>query len=442
MKSINTIFISCLALNLLTANAQNMQANINDWLATNTGKYFQWYQQLHTSPELSSQELNTSAFLKKQISGYGYTVIDSIGLHSFIGMLKNGDGPVVLYRTEMDGLPVKELTGLPYASVQTTQNNGKSVSVMHACGHDFHMSTWLSVAAFLSQNRKSWKGTVLFLAQSSEETAQGAKRILSSKNYQQLPTPDYCFAIHDNADLEAGKAGFCNQYAMAGVDMMNITIYGKGGHGAAPHKTIDPILLAAQFITEIQTIVSRNLSSNDPAVITVGAIHGGEIGNVIPNQVELKLTIRSFDQKARTIILNRIKTIGDNLARAAGLSDDKLPNYDLLDMTIPAVYNDPALGAKLKKTITTQIGPAAIKDLPPVMIGEDFGLYAGTGHLIPSYILWMGTQTEQRIKAFAQKNEELPTLHSSYFYPEYETALPASIRMVTVCLLEMLNSKK
>ncbi len=437
MRFLKQVLVYSLTLLVIASKAQSIKSPSSEWLKNNTEKCFDWYKYLHANPELSSQEERTSTYLKEIVSDFGYTIIDSLGLHSFAAVLKNGNGPVVLFRTDMDGLPVKESTGLPYASTQLVQQNGKSVSVMHACGHDFHMATWLSAAAILSQNRKSWSGTIIFLAQSAEEIAQGAKRVLSSNQYSKLPKSDFLFAIHDNSELEAGTAGFCNNYAMAGVDMMNITLYGKGGHGAAPHKTIDPILLAANFITELQSIVSRNLSSNDPAVITVGAINGGEIGNVIPNQVELKLTIRSFDQKAREIILNRIKAIGDNLARAAGLTDDKLPKYDLLDMTIPAVYNNPVMGEKLKKSIIQHIGASAVKEVPAVMIGEDFGMYSGLDHTIPSYIVWMGTQTKNKIDSFTQQKKDFPTLHSSYYYPEFEEALPASIKIVTACLFDL-----
>jgi len=313
---------------------------------------------------------------------------------------------------------------------------------MHACGHDIHMSSWLGTATLMSRIRKQWSGTLIFLAQSAEETGQGARKMIASPAFARLPKPDVQLAFHDNADLPSGQIGFCDGYSMAAVDMMNITIYGKGGHGAAPQQTIDPVLLSAQYITAIQSIVSRNLSSNDPAVITVGAIHGGTVGNIIPDQVQLKLTIRSFSAAARQTILDRLKTIGDNMAAGAGLPKEKWPQYELLDMSIKSVYNDPQLGARLRTVLSKERGDSSYTTVKPIMIGEDFGEYGQLPSKIPSYLLWIGTVSAER-KALAAKGEaELYSLHSSRFAPDYAATIPAAVKTMCVCILYLLSPAK
>jgi amidohydrolase len=346
---------------------------------------------------------------------------------------------VVLYRTDMDGLPVKEQTGLPFASQVMIQKGTETVPVMHACGHDILMSSWLTVARIMTELKKQWSGTLVLLAQSAEETGQGAKKAVASAAFSRLPKPDVQLAMHDHAELLAGVAGFCDEYALAAVDMMNITIRGKGGHGAVPQQAIDPVVLASQYVLAIQSVVSRNLSPNDPAVITVGAINGGTAGNIIPDQVVLKLTIRSYSAASRQLILERLKTIGDNLAIAAGLDKDHLPVFDLLDMTIPSVYNDPKLGARLRDVLDRSIGPNMVATVKPVMIGEDFGVYGQQATHIPSYLIWIGTVAPDRKVLAEQGKAELYTLHSSKFAPDYALAVPGAVRVMSVCLLDLMK---
>jgi hippurate hydrolase len=398
------------------------------------------YKRLHEFPELSTKEINTAAFLKTTISSFGYSIVDSLGYQSFAAVLKNGKGPVIMYRTDMDGLPVKEETTLPFASKATGIKDNETFPVMQACGHDIHMSSWLGLAKVMSQMKSDWKGTIIFLAQSAEETAQGAKGIVKSDNYKLLPKANYQLAIHDHAELQVGEVGFCDEYEMAAVDMMNITIYGKGGHGAAPQRCIDPVLLSAHYITEIQSIISRNLPPIESGVITVGAINGGTIGNVIPNQVVLKLTIRTFSQESRNIIMKRLKEIGDNLAKAAGLPETLLPKYDLLDMSIPSVYNNPELGKKLKDCFNKYIGIGSVVKIKPMMIGEDFSVYGQQTDSIPSYILWMGTLSAERKSKSIQANTEIPALHTSKFAPDYEQCIPRNVIMMSAAMLELFNN--
>ena len=431
-----TAVIISLYLIAVTAVAQKNAKSFQQQTTKDSLLYGQWYRHLHANPELSTMEEATAAYLKKTVTQWGYTITDSLGYHSFAAVLKNGDGPVIYYRTDMDGLPLKEQTGLPFASNATMKRGEELLPVMHACGHDIHMSVWLGIAKLMAEQRSSWKGTLVLLAQSAEETGQGAKRMITTANFQQLPKPTNLLAVHDHASLPAGTLGFCNGYMMAAVDMMNITIYGKGGHGAVPDQAIDPVLLAAQYVTAIQSIVSRNLSPNDPAVITVGAIQGGSAGNIIPDKVLLRLTIRSYSEASRAIILQRLKTIGDNLAIAAGLSSDKLPLYDLLDMSIPSVYNTPVFGDQLRTTVTQKHGALAVQQVQPVMIGEDFSVYGRYFKDTPAYLLWLGTAAQNSNAA------SLPSLHSPFFAPAYKETIAGGVQLIATCLTSLFTSVK
>ena len=413
-------------LGVSTTNAQTQKGYKID-----TTQLYSTYCFLHQNPELSGIEIETSSLLKRELLELGFTIVDSLGLNSFAGILKNGKGPTILYRTDMDALPILETTGVGFASTKIENSSGKQLPIMHACGHDFHMTTWLGVAKTLVTNKKKWKGTIILLAQSSEETGQGAKGIVKASNYAKLPSPNYQIAIHDTPDLMTGTFGFCDEYSMAAVDMFNITIHGRGGHGAEPFKTIDPILISANFIQEIQSIVSRNLAFNNPAVITVGAINGGTVGNIIPNSVELKLTIRTFSPENRNYILKRLEEIGNNLALAAGLNANELPTYELLDMSIPPVYNNPLLGERLQKSIINSSNSNTAVKVLPKMIGEDFGIYSNS-NTIPSYLIWTG------VKSPINTSENTSgLLHSSTFLPDYKCALPLTIEAVSNCLIDL-----
>lgn len=418
------------------SNAQRQSNLIDKLVNENTTTFFDTYKQLHSTPELSTKEINTAAFLKNTMKNYGFEIIDSLGFHSFAAVLKNGKGPTILYRTDMDGLPIKEETSLSFASKVKGKKDNVEVDVMHACGHDIHMTSWLGIAKILSNLKNEWKGTLVMLAQSAEETGQGAIKVVNSANFNIIPKANYQLAIHDHAELKTGEFGFCDEYAMAAVDMMNITIYGKGGHGAAPHNTIDPIVISAEFINALQTIVSRNLPPIEPAVITVGAINGGTVGNAIPDQVNLKLTIRSFSKTSRELILKRIKEIGDNLALSAGLGNDNLPKYQLLDVNVPVVYNNIALGNKIRSSIKNHFGDTAVVNVKPVMIGEDFGVYGQSLSNIPSYIIWAGTLN----KSLQNQQNTVYSLHSSHFQPDAEVAIPQTIKVMSNCLIDLFKN--
>lgn len=435
MKKISLVFFPLLCIS--TALFSQPGNSLSRELSRQAPSALELYKQLHRSPELSRNEENTSRLLKKQMLDLGFRIIDSLGYFSFAAVLSNGPGPVVMYRTDMDGLPVLEETGLSYASKATALRGDETLPTMHACGHDVHMSVWLTTAKVLHALRKSWSGTLVFIAQSAEESGQGAKAIINSPAFRQIPKPDYQLGMHSHYSLPSGTVGLCDGYALAAADMMNITIFGRGGHGAAPEKCIDPILIASQFVNQVQSIISRNLSSNDPAVITVGSFHGGTIHNVIPDRAELKLTIRTYSESSRSLVLERIKTIGDNLALAAGMSKDHLPKYELLDMSIPPVFNDAGLGNKIKDIITKEPAAGAFEYVKPVMIGEDFSYYRKAyDDKVPSYLLWMGTIGPER-KADPAAN--LPTLHSSKYYPDADKAIPDAVRIMSTSILGLLK---
>lgn len=394
------------------------------------------YKFLHSHPELSGKEINTAHFLKSTISELGYSIVDSLGFHSFAAILENGKGPVIMYRTDMDALPIIEETGAPFAPM-TKDLSTDPVVGMHACGHDLHMTTWLEVAEYMVKHKKTWKGTIVFLAQSSEETGQGARAVLSSKNFKKIPVFDYQLAFHNTPELVSGTVGFCDQYAFASVDMLNITIKGKGGHGAEPHKAVDPVLLSAYFITEAQSIISRNLPPNDPAVITVGAINGGTVGNVIPSEVTLKLTIRSYSRESRTVIFQRLKEIGNGLAAGAGLDSSSFPIYDLLDMSIPPVFNNPEIGKILKDVMHANQIPTAAMSLK--MIGEDFGVY-GQELNNKSYMLWIGTRADDQEKCHETHSCIYPKLHTSSYLPDYKSTIPVASKAMSSAILRLFKT--
>ncbi len=395
------------------------------------------YKYLHSHPELSGEEINTATYLKSALSKAGFTIIDSLGFHSFAGILYNGKGPTVMYRTDMDALPIVEETGSTFSPSATIQSD-KPISRMHACGHDFHMTTWLEVAEDLVKKKDTWKGTVIFIAQSSEETGQGAKAVVSSENFKKLPKADCQIAFHNTPELKSGTVGFCDGYAFAAVDMMNITVKGVGGHGAEPFRAVDPVLLSAYLVTELQSIVSRNLPPNDPAVITVGAIHGGTVGNIIPAQVELKLTIRSYSEASRKKILQRIEAIGNGLAASAGLDSSNYPTYTLLDMSIPSVYN----AADMGKTLFTALKNSNLQTsvMTSKMIGEDFGVYSASLN-IPSYMLWIGTTSSDESVCPDHEGCDVPKLHTSEYFPDYTVALPLAVKAMSTSIMTLLTTR-
>jgi len=409
------------------------------------------YKGLHRSPELSYQEEKTSELVARHLEDYGFEVTRHLGRYrdqaetafGVVGVLKNGEGPTVMVRTDMDGLPVDEKTGLDYMStVKVRTERGVETGVMHACGHDVHMSVFLGTAKVLSENRDAWKGTLVLIGQPAEERGAGALAMLNDGLYERFPRPDYALALHVSADLPAGKIGYRPGFVLASVDSVDIRVRGMGGHGAYPHRTKDPIVLASQIVLALQTIVSRTVSPLDPAVVTVGSIHGGAKHNVIPDFVDLQLTVRTYKPEVRKVVLDSIRRIAAGTAKAAGIPDELAPVVKISEGEYtPSTYNDPGLVQRLVPVWKSELGDANVVEVDPVMAGEDFSRYRLNDE-IPTCIFWLGAVNPERVTAASQDGgEPLPPLHSSQFAPDPKPTLRTGIRAMTATVLEILGKQ-
>lgn len=403
---------------------------------------FELYQHFHTHPELSSHEEKTSARMAAELRVIGFEVTEHVGGFGVVAVLKNGAGPTILVRTELDALPVKELTGLAYASTaRTTNDAGAEVDLMHACGHDIHMTVMIGTARALVKSKARWSGTLVFIAQPAEETGTGAKAMLADGLFTKFPKPDYCLALHDNAELPAGSVAANEGFVMANVDSVDITIRGVGGHGAYPHKTKDPIVLAAETVVALQTIVSREVKPGEPAVITVGSIHGGTKHNIIPDEVKLQLTVRSYSDAVRAQLLAAIERVTRGVAMTAGLPEDRLPIVKVDSDYTPALYNDPALTRRLAAVFKTSLGEASVLAFAPTMGGEDFSEFGRTKEKVPICSFWLGAVKAEAVAASQATGKPLPSLHSSLFAPVPEPTIKTGITAMTAAVLELAAKK-
>ncbi len=401
------------------------------------------YKYLHAHPELSFMEKNTGARIADELQKAGFAVTKNFGGYGVVGVLKNGDGPVILVRADMDGLPVKEETGLPYASTVVSKDaEGNEVSVMHACGHDVHMSVLVGTARVLAGMRDKWQGTLVFVGQPAEEKGGGAVAMLKAGLYEKFPRPHYALGLHASAALPAGSIGTREGPALANVDMLDIVIHGSGGHGAYPHTTKDPIVLAAQTIMALQTIVSRELSPMETAVVTVGSIHGGTKHNIIPDDVTLQLTLRSYTDEAREKTVAAIRRITRGLAVAAGIPEEKYPELIFRDTFVPVTYNDPELTRNLHAVFAAQIGAENTHTVNPVMAGEDFSQYGRQEPKIPISIFWLGTVDPRTYAKAKAKGLGLPSLHSSKFAPAPEPTIKTGVAAMSAAVVSLLKTNK
>lgn len=398
------------------------------------------YEDLHQNPELSYKEFETAKKLSILLGDLGYEVTEGVGGNGVVASLKNGPGKTVLIRADMDGLPVKEKTGASYASKKKSTNQvGQEVFTMHACGHDIHMTVLLGTAEYLIQNKEKWSGHLILVLQPAEEVSGGARNMIKDGLFKKWPRPDFNLALHVSADIQAGKIGYLPGWAMANVDSVDILVRGIGGHGAYPHKTIDPIVLSAQIITNLQTIVSREISPIEPAVITVGSIHGGTKHNVIPNEVKLQLTLRSYTDEVRNKTINSIKRISRALAEAAGVPKELYPIVSLKDEYTPAVFNNPALVDKLQASFEKSIGIENITKTSPVMGGEDFGMYGREEPIIPTALFWLGAVNKSVYEKAKKDNITLPSLHSDLFLPDAKPAINTGVLAMTNAAIDLFN---
>lgn len=401
------------------------------------------YSDLHAHPELSLMEEKTAAKLAAELRAVGFEVTEKFGGHGIVGVLKNGPGPTLLVRADLDGLPLLEETGVPYASTtRVTDLAGKEVPTMHACGHDLHMTIFTGTARQLAAHRDRWSGTLVFVGQPAEERGIGARAMLKAGLYQKFPKPDFALAVHDSATLPAGTIGILEGFNWANVDTAEITVRGAGGHGAYPHATKDPIVLAARIVTTLQTIVSRETRPLDPAVVTVGSIHGGTKSNIIPDEVKLSLTLRSYSETVRRHTIDAVKRICRGEAIAAGLAEDRMPIVEILEGEFtPASYNDPALTRRVRNVLTPWLGAERVVGIDPEMGGEDFGQFGRTAEKVPICMFRVGAVDPVKFAESQRTGAPLPSLHSSKFAPLPEPAIKTGVTALTAAALDLLAKK-
>jgi hippurate hydrolase len=407
------------------------------------------YKDIHSHPELSWHEEKTSALVAKELRAAGCEVTENFGkyenpnlkCYGVIGIMKNGAGPRVMVRTDMDALPVHEETGLPYASKVVTKNDeGKDVPVGHMCGHDAHMSAFIGTARALQRGKDQWSGAIMFVAQPAEETGNGARALLRGGLYDRFGKPDFALGFHDKADLQTGHIGVTPGYTYANVDSVDVTVRGVGGHGAYPHKTKDPVVLAAEMINAWQTIASRENNPLDPIVVTVGSIHGGTKHNIIPDEVKMQLTVRTYKSDVRERVLSAIDQIAKGIATAAGVPPDRAPIVMVLkDQFTPATYNNPDLTKRLVEVWKKAIGPGNVEIVDPTMGGEDFSEYSLPDHSIPAVDFHIGAVDPDKIAQFKKEGKELPSLHSTKFAPVPEPTIRIGIIGMTSAVLELMK---
>ena len=399
------------------------------------------YKDLHANPELSYQEFETSEKLANLLESIGYEVTRNVGGNGVVALLKNGNGKNIMFRADMDGLPVEEKTGARYASQKKVTNlDGEEVFTMHACGHDVHMTVLIGVAEYLFENKSEWQGNLILVLEPAEEVSGGARNMIKDGLFTRFPRPDYNLAFHVNAGMQTGKVGFLPGWAMANVDSVDITVRGIGGHGAYPHTTKDPIVIAANIVTQLQTIVSRQIAPTDPAVVTVGSIHGGTKHNVIPNEVKLQLTLRSYTDEVRNETISSIKKIVKGSAISAGLSEENYPVIEIKDEYTPAVFNNPSLVEKIQKSFVKSLGEENVIKVSPVMGGEDFGMFGRVEPIIPTALFWLGAVNTKVYEKAQKEDLILPSLHSDLFLPDAEPAIATGVKAMTSAILDLYKS--
>jgi hippurate hydrolase len=429
----------CLVISALTYAVPNKTHSNDKYVQAAMPELMMLYKDLHQSPELSSVEFNTAKKLAKISRELGFDVTEKVGGTGVVAVLKNGKGPTVLIRADMDGLPVKEQTGLSYASkVTTTTEEGLQAHVMHACAHDTHMSSWIGAAKLLSSNKKNWSGTLVMILQPAEERGRGAKDMIADGLYKRFPKPDYALAFHNSASLKAGVIGYTPGFTFANVDSVNILVKGVGGHGAYPHATKDPIVLGSRIVGALQTLVSRELNPQDPAVVTVGSFQSGTKHNIISDQALLLLTVRSYSDETRQTLLDGIARIAKGEGIAMGLPEQLLPVVTVKDEFTPATYNEPDFTKKMARLFTAELGKERVIEVPAVMAGEDFGRYYKADKTIKSMIFWVGGVPHDKWASAQKTGDGLPSLHSPFWAPDAERVISTATQAMNSAVLTIL----
>jgi amidohydrolase len=443
------VLLSAVCLWLLFAVSGSAQATPQSIADAELPSLLMIYKGIHTHPELSMHEERSAAIVAKELKAAGCEVTERVGKYEksgatcfgLVGVMKNGAGWIVLVRTDMDALPVHEETGLPYASAVMTKNEeGKEIPVMHACGHDAHMAMFIGVARVLARMKDRWHGTILFVGQPAEETGNGARALLRAGLYEKFGKPDFALGFHDKADMQTGHIGVTEGYTYANVDSVDVTVRGVGGHGAYPHKTKDPIVLAAEMINAWQTIASRENNPLDPIVVTVGSIHGGTKHNIIPDEVKMQLTVRTYKADTRERVLAAIDQIARGCAMGAGIPPDRAPIVSVnRDQFTPATYNNPDLTKRLVAVWKNSLGNENVEIVDPTMGGEDFSEYSLPDHSIPAVDFHVGAVAPEKIAESKKSGTPLPSLHSSKFAPVPEPTIRTGIIAMSAAVLELMK---
>jgi amidohydrolase len=416
---------------------------VADRIAADMPALMTLYRDLHAHPELSLQEKATATKLARLVKPLGFTVTEGVGGHGVVAVMKNGPGPVLLIRADMDALPVTEKTGLPFASkVRATTRDGVESGVMHACGHDTHMAAWVGTARALAAMKGEWSGTLVMILQPAEELGLGAAAMLGDGLFTRFPKPTHAIAFHDAANIEAGKIGYTPGYALANVDSVDLTVRGVGGHGAYPHTVRDPIVLASRIVTTLQTLVSREQDPQDPAVVTIGSFVAGTKHNIVPDEAKLLITVRSYSDATRQRLLDGIARIARGEAIAAGVPEDRMPVVTVETSYTPATFNTPEFSEQMAAVFRRHFGEGTVTKTPASMGGEDFGQYYRADKNIRSLIFWVGGVPASKMAEAKSAKTMLPSLHSPYWAPEADAVIGTGARALTAAALDILAKRR
>jgi amidohydrolase len=435
------VLAAALSLSAMTAIPAAAAETLRQDVAKDMPQLLALYRDLHANPELSMQEVKTAAKLAAEAKKLGYEVTTGVGKTGVVAVLKNGPGPVLLMRADMDALPVVEQTGLPFASkVRATSQAGVESGVMHACGHDTHMSAWVGTARRLAAMKDQWSGTLVMILQPGEETSEGAKAMLADGLFTRFPKPTHAIAFHDSAGLPAGTLGYTPGPAMANVDSVDMLVRGVGGHGAVPQQTKDPIVLASRIVGSLQTLVSRELDPQDAAVVTVGSFQAGTKHNIISDEAKLQLTVRSYNETTREMLLSGIERIARGEAIAAGVPEDRMPVVSIRrSESTPAAINTAKLTASTVALFEQRFGADRVRQVPPPMVGEDFGRFHLADPNIESLLFWVGGVSADKWAAAEGDLKKLPSLHSPFWAPDAETTIATATEAMVVAALGVLG---
>ncbi len=430
-----------LSVALLMAASPAPAATLSDAIRADMPQLLTLYRDLHANPELSMQEVRTAAKMAPEMRKLGFEVTEKVGKTGVVAVMRNGPGPVLMLRADMDALPVVEQTGLPFASkVRVTTAAGVETGVMHACGHDTHVAAWLGTARRLAAMKDQWSGTLVMILQPGEETSEGASAMLADGLFTRFPKPSYVLGFHDAAVLPAGQIGITPGYALANVDSVDITVHGVGGHGALPATTKDPSVLAARSVTTLQTLVSRENDPLKPAVVTVGSFHSGAKHNIISDEAKLQLTVRSYQPEVRKALLDGIARIARGEAIAAGMPDDRMPIVTVREeLSTPATFNTEKLSNRARALFTANFGAERMATPPPAMVGEDFSRFHLADKSIESLLFWVGGTPKAKWDAAGGDPQKLPSLHSPFWAPDAEAVISTATEAMTIAAIDILK---